>query len=470
MRRGAEPAKRKAGAKHPVAGKSRKDEGVSDGLLQKRLEEALEREAATAEILEIISSSPANLEPVFEAILTRATRLCEAHLGVLQLREGDSYRAVAQQGASDEFQRWLFEGPRPLDAATGVGRALLEGRAIHIRDITDEPAYRERHPARVATVELGGARTFLAVPMLRGIKAIGAIVIYRPEVRPFTDKQVDLVQTFANQAVIAIENVRLFNELEARNRDLTDALERQTATGEVLGIIASSPTDVQPVFQSILASALRLCGATCGRGSEPGLSDPLTRIRPALERILEKQEPYPALVTDRHWNLVVANQSCRRVFGLFMDFSTWRLPRNTLSVCFDPAGLRPFIANWSTWAAAHVQQLHREVLSSTAPKGVGALLRELLSFPGVPSDWRRLDFAVQIPPLLPLELGKSNLRARFLSSFTSFNMPNDVMDLGLRIECMYPGDAGTERLVRGHIRRGPSRQPTPPASGHLPPE
>ena len=123
MRRGAEPKKTRTTAKRPTAAKLRKDAGSDDPQLQKRLEEALERHVATAEILEIISSSPTNLQPVFDAILARATRLCEAHLGVLQRREGDSYRAVAQQGASVEFKRWLFEGPRPLDPATGVGRA-----------------------------------------------------------------------------------------------------------------------------------------------------------------------------------------------------------------------------------------------------------------------------------------------------------------------------------------------------------
>jgi signal transduction histidine kinase len=225
-----------------------------------QVSEALERQTATSEILRVISSSPTNLQPIFDAILARATSLCEAHLGVLQLCEGDSYRAVAHRGASAEFERWLFEGPRPLDAVTGVGRAIREVQPIHIIDIADAPAYRERHPARVATVELGGARTFLAVPMVKEGNAIGGIVIYRSEVRPFTDRQIELVQTFADQAVIAIENARLFNELQARTAQLTHSVEQLTALGDV-GRALSSTLDLDAVLQTIVTRASQLAGA-----------------------------------------------------------------------------------------------------------------------------------------------------------------------------------------------------------------
>jgi GAF domain-containing protein len=226
------------------------------------LREALEQQTATSEILGVISRSPMSLEPVFSAILERATRLCGAHLGMLGLYDGERYRQMAHQGATPEFQKWLYMGPRSLDPRTGVGRMLQERRPIHIADLAAEPLYLEWNPDRVATVEIGGARTFLAVPMLKEGQVVGGVVIYRPEVRPFTAKQIDLVQTFANQAVIAIENVRLFKELEDKNSALMEALEQQTATAEILGVISNSPTDIQPVLDAVAASAARVCGAT----------------------------------------------------------------------------------------------------------------------------------------------------------------------------------------------------------------
>jgi transcriptional regulator with XRE-family HTH domain len=186
------------------------------------------------------------------------------------------------------------------------------------------------------------------------------------------------------------------------------------------------------------------------RTSEIVPADQLARIRPALEYILEKHEPFPALVTDRHWNLLISNRSCRRVFGLFLDFR----PLNTVSACFDPAGLRPFIANWEILASAHVQQLHREILASPPSEEAGALLDELLSFPGVPAAWRRLDTTANIPSLLPLDLRKGDLRATFLSSFTSFSMPHEATQQGVRIECMFPADPTTDAFVRGLAAKG----------------
>jgi signal transduction histidine kinase/HAMP domain-containing protein len=230
----------------------------------RELTESLEQQTATAEILRVISSSPTDIQPVFDAILENATRLCGAHLGALGLYDGERYEHVAHRGASPEFQKWLFGGPRIYDASTGIGRMIQERRPIHIEDVTQEPAYLARNPARVATVEVGGARTFLAVPMLKEGHLVGGIVIYRPEVRPFSDKQIDLVTTFASQAVIAIENVRLFTELQERNREVTEALEQQTATGDILRVISSSPTDVQPVFDAIVSSAVRLCDGFFG--------------------------------------------------------------------------------------------------------------------------------------------------------------------------------------------------------------
>ena len=228
--------------------------------------EALERQTATSEILRVISSSPTDIQPVFDAILENATRLCDAHIAGLRLYEGERFRIVAQRGISPEFAKWIAEeshkySPQPDGP---IGRMIAEKRPIHVLDRRESPTYRAGHPPTVAQVELGGVRTFLAVPMLKEGRVVGAIAIQRQEVRAFTQKQIDLVSTFASQAVIAIENVRLFKELQARNVEVTEALEQQTATADILKVISSSPTDTQPVFDSILQSATRLCDAHRG--------------------------------------------------------------------------------------------------------------------------------------------------------------------------------------------------------------
>jgi signal transduction histidine kinase len=226
----------------------------------RELSETLEQQTATSEILRVISSSPTDLQPVFDAILANATRLCGAHLGALGLYDSEKgYSHVTHRGASPEFQAWLFAGFRHYDPTTGIGRMVRELRPIHVEDLTLEPAYLARQPARVATVELGGARTFLAVPMLKEGRLVGGIVVYRPEVRPFTDKQIELVQTFANQAVIAIENVRLFKELEQRTRDLGQSLEEVGALSEVSRAVSSS-LDLRRVLDTVATYAVSLSG------------------------------------------------------------------------------------------------------------------------------------------------------------------------------------------------------------------
>jgi len=225
----------------------------------RELSESLDQQTATAEILRVISSSPSDLSPVFETILDSARRLCAAQLGLLFLYDGEEYDLVSYRGASaDDIAPFRRVKPGPH---TGVGRLLAEKRPVHIPDLMDDIAYREGDPVRRATVERLGARTFLAVPLLKEGSVIGALVIYRREVQPFTEGQVELVRTFADQAVIAIENVRLFTELEARNREITESLEQQTATGEVLRVISSSPNDLQPVLDTIAENAARVCGA-----------------------------------------------------------------------------------------------------------------------------------------------------------------------------------------------------------------
>jgi GAF domain-containing protein len=218
----------------------------------RELTEALEQQTATAEVLHIISTSPTELQPVLDTLVASAARVCGAEDATLHLRVGDTLPIRAHHGPLP-----LSGATFPIDTTSAVGRAFLERRSVHIHDLAVAADLPEAQARALAT----GFRTILAVPLLRGDAALGGFVIRRAEVRPFSDKQIALLQTFADQAVIAIENVRLFTELQARNRALTEALEQQTATSEILGVISHSQTDVQPVFDAIAGAALRLCGA-----------------------------------------------------------------------------------------------------------------------------------------------------------------------------------------------------------------
>ena len=252
-------------AKRPSAPKvsgRRKPPGTNanakNALLQRERDEALDQQKATAEVLRVISMSPGDLKPVFDAMLANAVRLCDAKFGTLWLYEGDAFRAVALHNAPRAYAEQRRRDPvlRP-GTETTLGRMARAKQVVQVADIAAGKGYAERDPLSVATVELAGARTFVSVPMLKENELIGAINIYRQEVRSFTPQQIELVKSFATQAVIAIENTRLLNELR-------ESLQQQTATSEVLGIISSSLGELEPVFQSMLENATRICEAKFG--------------------------------------------------------------------------------------------------------------------------------------------------------------------------------------------------------------
>ncbi|RWO84854.1 MAG: GAF domain-containing protein [Mesorhizobium sp.] len=229
------------------------------------LSEALRQQTATSEVLDVISRSIVELEPVFEVILENAARICDASFGNLALREGDGFRHVAAYGATEEWEEFKKGGslmqPGPN---TALGQALATRRYAHIDDVTNDPAFPEGDPLRTRVVALFKARTMLSVPLVKDDVVIGAITLHRQEVRPFTDKQIALVTSFASQAVIAIENARLFKQVQARTAELTEALEQQTATADVLKVISASTFDLKAVLQTLIDSAVKLCGAELG--------------------------------------------------------------------------------------------------------------------------------------------------------------------------------------------------------------
>src|SRR5262249_46156805 len=231
---------------------------IENARLLNELRESLQQQTATADVLKVISRSTFDLQVVFDTLVESATRVCEAYDSVIWLRQGDRLNVRAHYG--------------PIPAPAGMasqqigpgwvtGRAVVDRTPVHVHDLS---AAVKEFPAGSEIANRLGHRTTLAVPLMREGDAIGAILIRRTEVKPFTDKQIDLLQNFAAQAVIAIENARLLNELRQRTDDLTESLEQQTATSEVLRVISSSPGELEPVFQGMLENAIRICDAKFG--------------------------------------------------------------------------------------------------------------------------------------------------------------------------------------------------------------
>ena len=288
---------------------------IENARLVNELRESLNQQTATVDVLRVISSSPGELEPVFQAMLENATRVCESKFGFIFRATKEGFRVMACLGEEPDFLEKMKHqalNPGPL---TPIGRLLATRQVVHVPDFLEDRGYLERDPLVVAAVERGGVRTVLVVPMIKDGELIGAFGMNRKEARPFTDKQIELLNGFAAQAVIAIENTRLLSELR-------EALEQQTATAAVLKVISASPGELQPVFQATIDNATRLCGAKFGglsfregdvfrsmaiHGVQPAyleerLRDPIIRPTPGhnLERLLRTRATVhiPDLASD----------------------------------------------------------------------------------------------------------------------------------------------------------------------------
>ena len=269
-RAGGEPAKaqrRKTGARKsriaPKAGRPRSSSAAGDetkvALLTRERDEAVQQQTATAEVLKVISGSAFDLQAVLDTLTESAMRLCEADAAAIWRPEGGTLKVAAGHSLSAEWLEYAKQNPVVPGRGTVSGRVVLEGRNVHVHDVLAEPEF-----TGFGYYSRGNYRTSLGVPLLRKGEIIGVFVIVQSQVNPFTEKQIELVTTFADQAVIAIENVRLFEAEQQRTRELTESLEQQTATSEVLKVISGSPGELGPVFQAMLENAVRICSAKFG--------------------------------------------------------------------------------------------------------------------------------------------------------------------------------------------------------------
>jgi GAF domain-containing protein len=236
---------------------------IENTRLLNELRESLEQQTATADVLKVISRSTFDLQAVLDTLVQSAARLCEADTGVIGRPKGETFYNEASYGYSREYAEFLASHPSGIDRGSSAGRAFLERKIVHILDVLADPEY--TYPVRSAdNSKVDASRTLLGVPLLREGSPIGVMILGRKSVRPFTDKQIELAETFADQAVIAIENVRLFEAEQQRTRELTESLEQQTATSDVLQVISRSPGELEPVFEAMLENAVRICGAKFG--------------------------------------------------------------------------------------------------------------------------------------------------------------------------------------------------------------
>jgi GAF domain-containing protein len=232
---------------------------IENTRLLNELRESLQQQTATADVLKVISRSTFDLQAVLDTLVESAARLCEADTASINRLQGDGYRQVASCGFSDAYRDFMTHHPIAKGRGTLVGRTMTDGRTIHIQDALADPEYKHREAQ-----EIGGFRTMLGVPLMREGMPIGVLALTRSTMRPFSDRQIELLETFADQAVIAIENVRLFDEVQARTEELSESLRQQTATAEVLKTISRTVFDLQRVLETLLENAVRICGAKHG--------------------------------------------------------------------------------------------------------------------------------------------------------------------------------------------------------------